>query len=109
MQLSSARKIAVLMTSTPICPNDLCYEIEHDKAWHTTKHKAVSRWPDDYLLDEGKSKWAHYLRLYDLEMAQDLPHEQSLGYYRANKAEMDAGAETFIERYSEADGHISAI
>lgn len=109
MQLSSTRKIAVLMTSTPICPNDLCYEIEHDRAWHTTKHKAVQSWPDDYLLDEQKSKWAHYLRLYDLELAQDIPHEQSLDFYRQNREEMDRGSETFIERFSPEDGHVSAI
>ena len=37
MNLSSKGKLSVLMTSTPICPEDLCETIENDVNWKTTK------------------------------------------------------------------------
>jgi hypothetical protein len=41
MNLSSKGKLAVLMTSTPLMPEDLCEKIENDIAWKTTKYPAI--------------------------------------------------------------------
>lgn len=47
MNLSSKGKLAVLMTSTPICADDLCQKIENDVSWKTTKYKAIISYPND--------------------------------------------------------------
>lgn len=54
--------------------------------------------------------WKRYFQLFDKESIQDLPHTESLEFYRSNKATMDEGSQVFNpSRYSERDGHISAI
>jgi len=48
--------------------------------------------------------------MYDDESVAEQPHNRSLEFYKANRAKMDEGAEVFNpQRYSEKDGHISAI
>lgn len=109
INLSSGRKLAVLMTSTPICSDDLCSKIEDDPNWRTTKYRAVVKWPVDIRTNGDNGLWGEYFRLYDAENMANGAHEGSLGYYRAHRAEMDAGAELFSSRYNEQDGHISAV
>lgn len=54
--------------------------------------------------------WKRYFQLFDKESIQDLPHTESLEFYKSNKATMDEGSQVFNPlRYSERDGHISAI
>ena len=87
--LSGKGKLQVLMTATPICPDDLCAKIEKDINWKTTKHKAMISWPTD------KELWESYFRLYDKELALDAPHTESLEFYKANFDKMNEGAELF--------------
>jgi len=110
MNLSSKGKLAVLMTSTPLAPEDLCEKIENDIAWKTTKYPAVIKWPTDMTQNPDNGLWARYFKMYDSELADDMTHEGSLNFYKTNKAEMDEGAELFApERYKPEDGHISGL
>lgn len=110
LNLSSKGKLAVIMTSTPLCPEDLCEKIENDPAWKTTKYPAVISWPDDWENDRDGGLWARYFKMFDQENVQDRPHDGSLKFYRDNRAAMDAGAELFAPgRFKREDGHISGL
>ncbi len=109
INLSSGRKLAVLMTSTPICADDLCAKIEADPNWRTTKYRAVIKWPVDIKRNGDNGRWGEYFRIYDAENMANAGHDGSLDFYRSHRAEMDEGAELFSSRYNEADGHISAL
>ena len=71
MNLSSRGKLAVLMTSTPLCPEDLCEKIENDIAWKTTKYPAIIKWPRDIVESPEDGMWARYFKMYDAELADD--------------------------------------
>lgn len=60
MNLSSGKKLAVLMTSTPICCEDLCERIEKDVSWKTTKYKALLKWPKDIEEHGDTGLWGKY-------------------------------------------------
>lgn len=107
--LSSGKKLAILMTSTPICSDDLCSKIETDPNWRTTKFRAVIKWPRDIIKNGDNGLWGHYFQMYDAENMSNGSHEGSLDFYKTNRTEMDKGAELFSTRYNEADGHISAL
>lgn len=110
MNLSSKGKLAVLMTSTPLMPEDLCEKIENDIAWKTTKYPAIIKWPDDIVKDKENGLWAKYFKLYDSELADDMTHYGSLEFYKLNKEMMDKGAVLFApDRYKIEDGHISGL
>ena len=108
--LAGRGKLSVLMTSTPIAPDDLCAKIEANPNWKTTKHPAIIKWPQDLIDKEHDGKWAEYFRMYDAENAADEPHQKSLDFYRQNQTQMDAGAVLFApDRYRPEDGHISGL
>lgn len=110
MNLSSKGKLAVLMTSTTLVPEDLCDKIEHDIAWKTTKYPAVIQWPTDIVKHPDSGLWAQYFKLFDGELAEDLPHSKSLDFYKQNREQMDEGAVLFApERFKPEDGHISGL
>lgn len=71
MNLSSKGKLAVLMTSTPLNPEDLCEMIENDIAWKTTKYPAIIQWPKDMVESPDDGLWARYFKMYDTELADD--------------------------------------
>lgn len=71
MNLSSKGKLAVLMTSTPLNPEDLCERIENDIAWKTTKYPAIIKWPKDIEESPDDGLWARYFKMYDTELADD--------------------------------------
>lgn len=110
MNLSSKGKLAVLMTSTPLVPEDLCEKIENDIVWKTTKYPAVIHWPKDIVESPEDGLWAQYFKKFDAELAEDLPHDASLEFYKQNRASMDAGAVLFSpDRFKPEDGHISGL
>lgn len=110
MNLSSKGKLAVLMTSTPLCPEDLCEKIENDISWKTTKYPAVLNWPTDLDKHPEDGLWAQYFKKFDAELAEDLPHNESLDFYKQHKTDMDAGAVLFApDRFKPEDGHISGL
>lgn len=108
MNLSAKGKLTVIMTSTPIMPDDLCDSIEHDIAWKTTKYKAMIRFPHDYLKDD--SLWKRYFQLFDSENVNNDTHQKSLQFYKENRDAMDDGAILFNpNRFKQSDGHISGL
>lgn len=110
MNLSSKGKLAVLMTSTPLVPEDLCEKIENDIVWKTTKYPAVIHWPKDIVESPEDGLWAQYFKKFDAELAEDSPHDASLEFYKQNRASMDVGAVLFSpDRFKLEDGHISGL
>lgn len=109
INLSSGKKLAVLMTSTPICADDLCAKIESIPDFRTTKFRAIIKWPRDIIKNGDNGLWGQYFQLYDAENMANGSHSGSLQFYRDHRAQMDEGAELFSSRYNEADGHISAL
>ena len=109
MNLSSKGKLAVLMTSTPICADDLCQKIENDVSWKTTKYKAIIAYPNDIQKYGNDGLWGQYFKIFDKENVTDSPHDESLQFYKDNFDQMNEGAKTFANRYRESDGHISGI
>lgn len=104
MPLGGKERLSILQTATPIAPDDLVQTLQKDKNWITSVYKALAHFPSRMDL------WKEYFGLYDQESAMEKPHVGSLAFYRKNRAEMDEGAETFNDqRYSEKDGHISAV
>ena len=109
MNLTAKGKLSVLMTSTPICPEDICETIENDVNWKTTKFPAIIHYPDDIEKNGMDGLWGEYFRIYDKESMTDSSHEESLRFYKDNFDQMNAGAEIFASRYKESDGHISGL
>ena len=96
--------MAILQTATPICPEDLVEHIKADTNWKTTTFPGIIQFP------KNQKMWDEYFKKYDNELIADVPHTESLDFYKANRAAMDDGAEVFNPtRYSEKDGHISAL
>ena len=107
--LSAGKKLGVVMTSTPLLPDDLTDKIKNDKAWKTIRYPAVIKWPTDYVKHPDDGLWHRYFELYDGENMRDEKHRESLAFYRKNQKAMDAGAELFQARFKRSDGHISGL
>lgn len=109
INLSSGKKLALVMTSTPICADDLCSKIESDPSWRTTKFRAIVKWPRDIIKNGDNGMWGDYFKKFDAENMSNAEHDGSLKFYREHRREMDAGAELFSDRFNEEDGQISAL
>lgn len=109
MGLAGKGKLNVLMTSTPIAPDDLCAKIEADPNWKTTKFKAVLSWPKDIIDHPDDGLWAQYFKLYDAENAEDKPHDGSREFYRQHRKAMDEGAVLFAPHRFKKEEHLSAL
>lgn len=102
--LAGKQRLSILQTATPICCDDLVDRLKADLSWKTLVYKAVLKFP------ANEDLWREYFKIYDTESMQGLGHGRSLDFYRNNFKAMNEGAEVFNEsRYSEEDGHISAI
>ena len=108
LNLSSGRKMAVILTSTPIAEQDLTEKLENDKNWKTEKYPAVISFPDE-MRKPDNGLWGEYFKMYDDELVANEPHEESLAFYKAHFEQMNEGARTFADRYREDDGEISGI
>lgn len=94
------KKIAAIMTSTPIEADDLSETFAADSGWKTKTYKMVLDWPDchnpEATADERKGVrdyWAEYWDIFNAEKAADRPpHISANRFYRANRKAMDAGA-----------------
>lgn len=98
-------QIAGLMAVTVIEKNDLA-ERMLDRSlhpeWQGERLKMVYRWPDRMDL------WQEYIRLRREDMTAGQPDTRAVAFYRANRAEMDKGAEVaWKERKS--PGELSAL
>ena len=109
LNLSSKGKLTVIMTSTPICPEDLCSKIEADTNWRTTKYPAIIRWPRDVVDNPDGGLWARYYRIFDRENAENKPHDESRQFYLDNRKQMDEGAELFAPNRYKPEEHESGL
>ncbi len=107
--LSAGKKLGVVMTSTPLLPDDLTDKIKNDRAWKTIRYPAIIKWPTDFVKHPDDGLWHRYFDLFDAENARDAKHRESLAFYKAHRAEMDEGAELFQARFKKTDGHISGL
>lgn len=104
LPLAGKERLSVLQTATPIVPDDLVQKIREDKSWRTSVYPAIIKYPDNMGL------WKEYFEMFDRESVEERDHAESLEFYRRNFIQMNKGVEVFNEkRYSESDGHISAI
>lgn len=102
--LSGKERLSVLQTATPIAPDDLVEKIKQDKSWRTTIFPAVIEFPKNIEL------WNEYFKMWDEENVAETGHTASLDFYKEHRTEMDEGSKVFNpSRFSEKDGHISAI
>lgn len=102
--LAGKERISLLQTFTPICDGDLVSKIKEDKSWTTTIFPAVISYPKNEAL------WEQYFTMWEEESTSQLPHDESLSFYKEHQKEMDEGSQVFNPtRFSPKDGHISAI
>lgn len=89
------KKIAALMTSTPIEVDDLSETFARDPLWKTTTYQMVRSWPKAFDTgDANTDLWAKYRDILVGEIASGskTPHVAANRFYKANRAEMDEGA-----------------
>ena len=111
------KKIAAIMTSTPIEADDLSETFAADPGWKTKTYKMVLSWPTchdpEATADERKGVrdlWAEYWDIFNAEKAADrLPHVAANRFYRKNRKEMDAGAQVLNPRNFDRATEISGI
>lgn len=103
------RKIAAIMTSTPIAPDDLSETFAADRAWKTTTHRMVKSFPDCFGADRG-DLWREYAEICQKELLEGRrPHVEGNRFYRRNRAAMDAGAEVLNPRNYDPKTELSAV
>ena len=94
------KKIAAVMTSTPIEADDLSETFAADPGWKTKTYKMVQAWPKchnpDATPEERKGVrdlWEEYWNIYQTEKAEDRePHFSANRFYSKNRMAMDEGA-----------------
>lgn len=94
------KKIAAIMTSTPIEADDLSETFAADPGWKTKTYKMVLAWPKchnpEATAEERKGVrdlWEEYWEIYQTEKAADRePHIAANRFYRKNRKAMDDGA-----------------
>ena len=95
------KKIAAIMTSTPIEADDLSETFAADSGWKTKTYPMLKSWPKCHNLDAPAEErkgirdwWDEYWGVYNAEKAADRePHIAANAFYAAHRAEMDEGAE----------------
>ena len=85
---------AVLMTSTPIKPDDLSEKFAADPYWRTETYRLFERFPACFDPNAEEGLWHEFARLWRHENAVEKrdPHPACNAFYMAHQAEMDAGA-----------------
>lgn len=111
------KKIAAIMTSTPIEADDLSETFAADPGWKTKTYKMVTAWPKchnpEATAEERKGVrdyWAEYWDIFQAEKAADrLPHIAANRFYRKHRKEMDEGAAVLNPRNFDPATEISGI
>ena len=111
------KKIAAIMTSTPIEADDLSETFAADPGWKTKTYKMVTAWPKchnpEATAEERKcvrDYWAEYWDIFNAEKAADrLPHVAANSFYRKHRKEMDEGAAVLNPRNFDPATEISGI
>lgn len=92
------KKIAAIMTSTPIVADDLSETFAKDSGWRTSTFRLFSSWPDCHNPDRPNKSgetdyWDEYAEIMEAEKnAGREPHKAGNRYYAKHRKEMDAGA-----------------
>lgn len=85
-------------------PDDLVQKIRENKAWKTSVYPAIIQYPINMKM------WETYFNLFNSELVEQRPHDESLKFYKDNFEAMNEGSQVFNPgRFSKVDGHISAI
>ena len=111
------KKIAAVMTSTPIEADDLSETFAADPGWKTKTYKMVLAWPKchnpEATAEERKGVrdlWEEYWDIFNAEKAADRePHIAANRFYRKNRKEMDAGARVLNPQNFDAATELSGI
>ena len=111
------KKIAAIMTSTPIEADDLSETFAADPGWKTKTYKMVLAWPKchnpDATPEERKGVrdlWEEYWDIYQTEKAEDRePHIAANRFYRKNRKAMDEGASVLNPHNFDPDTELSGI
>lgn len=92
------KKIAAIMTSTPIAANDISETFAKDRGWRTSTFRLVTSWPNCHNPEKpnppGETDyWEEYADIMEAEKnAGREPHKAGNRYYAKNRKAMDAGA-----------------
>ena len=103
--------IAGVMACTVIQAGDMADQILDRKQhpeWQGEKMKLCYAFPKDWTDKDGKGLWRKYRELRDEQMALDGTHVRATEFYRAHRAEMDAGCRPAWEQRHGAN-EISAV
>ena len=111
------KKIAAIMTSTPIEADDLSETFAADPGWKTKTYKMVTAWPrchnPEATAEERKGVrdlWAEYWEIFNAEKAADRePHVAANRFYRKHRREMDEGARVLNPRNFDPATELSGI
>jgi hypothetical protein len=111
------KKIAAIMTSTPIEADDLSELFAADPGWKTKTYKMVKSWPrchnPEMSIEERKTVrdlWLEYWDVFNAEKAADrVPHIAANRFYRKNRKAMDDGAEVLNPRNFDPSTELSGI
>ena len=111
------KKIAAIMTSTPIEADDLSETFAADPGWKTKTYKMVLAWPTchnpEATADERKGirdLWEEYWEIFNAEKNADRnPHIAANKFYRKHRKAMDAGAKVLNPQNFDPATEISGI
>lgn len=111
------KKIAAIMTSTPIEADDLSETFAADPGWKTKTYRMLSAWPrcHDLEADPEERKgirdlWGEYWDIYNTEKAADrIPHIAANRFYRKHRKEMDEGARVLNPKNYDPATELSGI
>ena len=111
------KKIAAIMTSTPIEADDLSETFAADPGWKTKTYKMVLAWPKchnpDATTEERKGVrdlWEEYWEIFNAEKNADRnPHIAANKFYRKHRKAMDAGAKVLNPQNFDPATEISGI
>lgn len=111
------KKIAAIMTSTPIEADDLSETFAADPGWKTKTYKMVLAWPTchnpEATADERKGVrdlWEEYWEIFNAEKNADRnPHIAANKFYRKYRKAMDAGAKVLNPQNFDPATEISGI
>lgn len=111
------KKIAAIMTSTPIEADDLSEMFAADPGWKTRTYPMIVSWPTCHNPEAApvehkgaKDLWAEYWDVFCTEKAEDrLPHIAANQFYQANREAMDAGAAVLNPENFDATTELSGI
>lgn len=111
------KKIAAIMTSTPIEADDLSETFAADPGWKTKTYRMVESWPrchnPEAPVEDRKGVrdfWAEYWDIFNEEKNADrIPHIAANRFYRKHRREMDEGAVVLNPKNFDPSTELSGI